>query len=129
MYAEQCGRSAPATQEKVHASGPDTSNANNAQPMDVGFVDLTGGGGLEDEWEQLVVTEIPSISLAPAHISTSDTGKHTDGKEAAPPNDKTLKILERLEVPNRFLHKTIDVAATTNKLIRPNFQRLKRKQK
>lgn len=102
--------------------------------MDDGFVDLTGGagaggGGLEDEWEQLVVTEIPSISAATARSSTSIAGKHNGGKEEAAPINKTLRILERLEAPNRFLHKDIDVAATTNKLIRPNFQRLKRKHK
>lgn len=134
MYAEQCCRSAAAPQEKVPGSGPNTVDASNVQLMDDGFVDLTGGagaggGGLEDEWEQLVVTEIPSISAAPARSSTSIAGKHNGGKEEAAPINKTLRILERLEAPNRFLHKDIDVAATTNKLIRPNFQRLKRKHK
>ncbi|KAK4799228.1 hypothetical protein SAY86_024593 [Trapa natans] len=123
-------RWAPVPRDKAPDSGPDATDANSVQPTDARFVDLTEGGeALEDEWEQLVVTEIPSISAALSHISTSIAEEPKGGKEAAVPNDNTLRILERLEAPNRFLRNDIDVVATTNKLIRPNFQRLKRKQK
>ncbi|OWM79284.1 hypothetical protein CDL15_Pgr003456 [Punica granatum] len=123
-------RPAPPPEEKVLTSDLNTSNANTIRSMDF-VVDLTRGGEeLEEEWEQLVVNEVPSVA-AQAHAPTPATANQRGSKEAAASaaDDKTWRILERLEAPgsNRFIHKNIDATATSNKLIRPNFQRLKRK--
>ena len=114
---------------------------------------------IAEEWEQLVVTEVPNIysptcvskpKLDILVMSSPDSSKQLDVK--------TSRILERLEVPRQLktkvtspnvtsssfsetsvpmkrplvpfqLTNAIDQSLTTNQLMKPSFQRLKKKHK
>ncbi|XP_059444684.1 uncharacterized protein LOC132176477 isoform X2 [Corylus avellana] len=109
---------------------------------------------ITEEWEQLVVNEVPKI------YSSARISKHKlDQSVLSPANSnrqldvKTSRILERLEVPRRLKTKAfspvttssgmmdtcvprkkpltplLSADATASQLMKPNFQRLKRKHK
>lgn len=109
---------------------------------------------ITEEWEQLVVNEVPKI------YSSACISKHKlDQSVLSPANSnrqldvKTSRILERLEVPRQLKTKAfspvttssgmmdtcvprkkpltplLSADATASQLMKPNFQRLKRKHK
>ncbi|KAH9705749.1 hypothetical protein KPL70_011994 [Citrus sinensis] len=126
--------------------------------------DLTAGedktaASIAEEWEQLVVSEIPK-RFSPSCVSKPKL----DHSVPSPPDnnrqldEKTSRILERLEVPTQLKSKVVspvstsssisdvcmskkkplipfqssqasDQVTTSSQLMKPNFQRLKRKYK
>lgn len=126
--------------------------------------DLTAGedktaASIAEEWEQLVVSEIPN-RFSPSCVSKPKL----DHSVPSPPDnnrqldEKTSRILERLEVPTQLKSKVVspvstsssisdvcmskkkplipfqssqasDQVTTSSQLMKPNFQRLKRKYK
>ncbi|KAK4350143.1 hypothetical protein RND71_029456 [Anisodus tanguticus] len=118
--------------------------------LDSKLADDKTGAKITEEWEQLVVLEMPKMS-SPTCISKPKLHKEV----SSPPqstgklDDKTSRILERLEVPKQLKRKaasptvssssakkplipfgpsnTNSQAIFSSQTIRPNFQRLKRK--
>lgn len=138
--------------------GSRVGNAEERGPILVGEV---GGRNcselLAEEWEQLIVTELPKLQ-SPAQISSP----HFDNLVLSPTqsdrhlDEKTSRILERLEAPKQLKRKTVsptisavgtsetsllrkkplipygcshddDQGVRTSQPIKPSFQRLKRK--
>lgn len=118
--------------------------------------DIAGGdkttASIAEEWERLVVKEIP------VKYSPTCTGKSKSDQSSVllvSPSDNsrqidinTTRILERLELPRQLKSKAVspsigmkkplipfqpnqaaDQGVTSSQLIRPSFQRLKRKHK
>ncbi|KAK0589549.1 hypothetical protein LWI29_015702 [Acer saccharum] len=111
---------------------------------------------IAEEWEQLVVSEIPKI-YSPTCISKPkpDQSVLSPPDTKRPLDEKTSKILERLEVPRQLKSKAVSPiiksssvsdsylpmkkplipfqpsqaaeSTTSSQLMKPNFQRLKRK--
>ncbi|KAK1569306.1 hypothetical protein Q3G72_035209 [Acer saccharum] len=111
---------------------------------------------IDEEWEQLVVSEIPKI-YSPTCISKPkpDQSVLSPPDTKRPLDEKTSKILERLEVPRQLKSKAVSPiiksssvsdsylpmkkplipfqpsqaaeSTTSSQLMKPNFQRLKRK--
>ncbi|KAK7839982.1 hypothetical protein CFP56_017295 [Quercus suber] len=117
------------------------------------------GTHIAEEWEQLVVNEVPKI-FSPVCISKPklDQSVLSPSSSNRQLDVKTSRILERLEVPRQLKTKavspintgsgmmdtcvpmkkpfipsqcidTTDQGSTTSQLMKPNFQRLKRKHK
>nr|GEV03924.1 sperm protamine like [Tanacetum cinerariifolium] len=113
---------------------------------------------ITEEWEQLIVNEIPKIS-SPTCVSKPklDHLAFTPIESSKPLDEKTSRILERLEIPRKLKSKlaspvitsssapvdscmltkrplipfqptqTSDTGTVSSQPMRPNFQRLKRK--
>nr|XP_016449433.1 PREDICTED: uncharacterized protein LOC107774421 [Nicotiana tabacum] len=119
--------------------------------MDSKTTDGKIGTRITEEWEQLVVLEIPKMS-SPTCISKPKLDKEVSSsppKTTGKLDDKTSRILERLEVPKQLQRKaasptvssssvkkplipfgrgiTDPKAIVSSQSIKPNFQRLKRK--
>ncbi|XP_033516028.1 uncharacterized protein [Nicotiana tomentosiformis] len=119
--------------------------------MDSKTTDGKIGTRITEEWEQLVVLEIPKMS-SPTCISKPKLDKEVSSsppKTTGKLDDKTSRILERLEVPKQLQRKaasptvssssvkkplipfgrgiTDAKAIVSSQSIKPNFQRLKRK--
>ncbi|XP_075661081.1 uncharacterized protein LOC142630907 isoform X1 [Castanea sativa] len=117
------------------------------------------GTHIAEEWEQLVVNEVPKI-FSPVCISKPklDQSVLSPSSSNRQLDVKTSRILERLEVPRQLKTKAIspintgsgmmdtcgpmkkplipsqcidttDQSSTTSQLMKPNFQRIKRKHK
>ncbi|XP_075112670.1 uncharacterized protein LOC107815455 isoform X3 [Nicotiana tabacum] len=108
------------------------------------------GTRITEEWEQLVVLEIPKMS-SPTCISKPKLDKEVSSppKTTGKLDDKTSRILERLEVPKQLQRKATSPTVSSSSVktplipfgrgitdakaivssqpIKPNFQRLKRK--
>lgn len=135
--------------------------ANNVEVIEENMLDSILADGklgakITEEWEQLVVLEMPKMS-SPACLSKPKLHKEV----SSPPqstgklDDKTSRILERLEIPKQLKRKaasptlssfqTVSISSVKKPLIpfgpsntdsqvivlsqpiKPNFQRLKRK--
>lgn len=122
------------------------------------LVENRTGPSLAEEWEQLIVTELGSMP-SPTCISTSKLDQPTTSPSQSSTrqlDERTSRILERLEVPRQLKRKTIsptfscsfsadvcgpakkplipyrstdneDQGPVASQPIKPNFQRLKRK--
>lgn len=135
--------------------------ANNVEAIEGNVLDSSLADGktyakISEEWEQLVVLEMPKIS-SPACISKTQLHKEVSSppQSTATLDDKTSRILERLEIPKQLKRKavsptvsafhTVSISSVKKPLvpfgpsntdsqaivlsqpIKPNFQRLKRK--
>lgn len=118
--------------------------------MDSKTTDGKIGTRITEEWEQLVVLEIPKMS-SPTCISKPKLDKEVSSppKTTGKLDDKTSRILERLEVPKQLQRKATSPTVSSSSVktplipfgrgitdakaivssqpIKPNFQRLKRK--
>lgn len=130
------------------------------EPMiDLTTGEVKTGTSITEEWEQLVVSEIPE-----KYSPTCITKPKFSQSVLSPPDinrqldEKTSRILERLEVPRKLKTKAVspistsssisdtgvtmktplipfqpsqstDQGMTSSQLMKPNFQRLKRKHK
>ncbi|KAH6771968.1 hypothetical protein C2S51_010372 [Perilla frutescens var. frutescens] len=168
----QFGAILPKSKEEITASNSDQQNSEDqsskpaagnivtgdeAPQSDTKLGEKRSGSSLADEWEQLIVTELDSMP-SPTCISTSklDQPVISPSQGTRQLDEKTSRILERLEVPRQLKRKapspTISCSFSTDVFgpakkplipfratesedqgpalsqpIKPNFQRLKRK--
>ncbi|KAI3737483.1 hypothetical protein L2E82_27487 [Cichorium intybus] len=133
--------------------------------MEIPQMDLKSGRDkiterITEEWEQLIVNEIPNINSSSCVSKPKlDQLAFTPVESNKPLDEKTSRILERLEIPRKLKAKvasptitlssapvgacmltkkplipfgpsqTSDIGTTSSQPMRPNFQRLKRKHK
>lgn len=118
--------------------------------LDSKSTDSKTGAKITQEWEQMVVLEMPKMS-SPTCISKPKLHKGVSSSPQSTGNldDKTSRILERLEVPKQLKRKAASPTVSSSSVkkplipfgpgnsesqaivlsqpIKPNFQRLKRK--
>ncbi|KAF9668137.1 hypothetical protein SADUNF_Sadunf15G0097200 [Salix dunnii] len=153
------------TTSELSSNEPDSSEVIVLDAIDLEdetpLLDLTNGddkttASIAEEWEQLVVKEVPK-TFSPTCVSKP---KMDQSVQSSPDSNrqldaKTSRILERLELPRQLKSKTvsptvissqtpvptkkplipfqpinaINQSPTSSQLLKPNFQRLKRKHK